>query len=57
MTDALRGAIIAAVNAVFVCLQAFQVPLTNEQQAAIGAAINAVLVVWLVWRHSAKQPA
>lgn len=54
MTDALRGAVVAALNAVLVCLQAFAVNVTDDQQVAITGAVNALLVVWLIWRHKTK---
>jgi hypothetical protein len=47
MTNATKANVIALVNAFLLCLQAFGVPLTNEQQAAIGALVNAALVTWI----------
>jgi len=55
VTDALRGAIVAAVNAILACLIAFNVALTSDQQAALAAAVNAALAVWLIARHR-QQP-
>lgn len=57
MTDALRGAIVALVNAGGAMLIAFHVALTDAQLAAVGAFVNAVMVVWLLARHKqAKAP-
>ena|GEM_PF-3622856 len=47
MTNATKANIIAFANAVILCLQAFGVPINNAQQAAIGAVVNAGLVVWI----------
>lgn len=51
MTDALRGAIVALVNAAGALVIAFHVALTDTQLAAISALVNAMLVVWLLARH------
>lgn len=47
MTNATKANVIALVNAVILCLQTFDVPITNAQQAAIGGVVNAVLVAWI----------
>jgi hypothetical protein len=62
MTNATKANIIALVNAIILCLQVFGVPINNAQQAAIGAVINAALVVWigLTYKSSkarAEEPA
>lgn len=51
MTDALKGAVIALLNSVFVCLQAFDVPISSDQQAAVGGLANAVLLVYMLGAH------
>jgi hypothetical protein len=47
MTNATKAHVIALLNAFLLCLTAFGVPLTSEQQAAIGALVNAALVTWI----------
>jgi hypothetical protein len=47
MTNATKAHVVAVVNAFLLCLTAFGVPLTSEQQAAIGALVNAALVAWV----------
>lgn len=55
MTDALRGAIVALVNAAGAMLIAFHVALSDAQLAAIGGFVNACCIVWLIARHK-KAP-
>jgi hypothetical protein len=62
ITNATKANIIALVNAIILCLQAFGVPINNAQQAAIGAVVNAALVTWigLTYKSSkmrAEEPA
>lgn len=52
MTNALRGALVALVNAVGAMLIAFHVALTDAQLASIGLVIDLVLVVYMLARHS-----
>jgi hypothetical protein len=47
MTNATKAQLVAAVNAIVLCLQVFGVPINNAQQAAIGVAANAVFGVWI----------
>lgn len=55
MTNATKANVIALVNAAMLCLQAFGVPLTNEQQAAIGGLVNATLVAWIGMTYRASK--
>ena len=57
MTDALRGAVVAAVNALGAMLIAFHVMLTTDQLASVGTFVNAVLGIWLLARHQKSKPA
>lgn len=56
MTNALRGAIAALVNAVGGTLIAFHVALSDAQLASIGAVVNAVLIVYMLARHAKVTP-
>lgn len=47
MTNAVRAAIIAAVNAVLSLLLAFGVGVSDAQVAAIGVTVNALLGLWV----------
>lgn len=51
LTNANKGAIIIAVNAVLALLVGFGVPITNEQTGLIGGAVNALLGVWLAFTY------
>ncbi|HEY3544349.1 MAG TPA: hypothetical protein VGK79_17565 [Gaiellaceae bacterium] len=53
MTNATKAQLVAAVNAIVLCLQVFAVPINNSQQAAIGVAANAIFGVWIAM--SAKE--
>jgi hypothetical protein len=52
VTNALRGAIIALVNAIGTLLIAFHVALTTDQLAALGTVANCALLVWMLARHA-----
>lgn len=56
MTDALRAAVVALVNAAGALLIAFNVVLTTEQLAAVGAFVNVLLVVVALARHQKTKP-
>lgn len=57
MTNATKANIIAVVNAVLVLVTSFGVDVTDEQQAAITGAVNAILVAWvgLTFKNSTKR--
>jgi len=50
-TNAVKAQIIVLVNAVMMLLLAFGVDLSDKQQGAIGAAVNAVLGLWVAFTY------
>jgi hypothetical protein len=56
MTNATKAQLVAAVNAIVLCLQVFGVPINNAQQAAIGVAANAVFGVWIAMTYKNAEP-
>lgn len=57
MSNALRGAIVALVNAVGAMLIAFHVALTDAQLASVGTVVNLGLLVYMLARHAKTTPA
>lgn len=47
LTNANKGAVILAVNAVLYLLVGFGIPITNEQMGLIGGAVNALMGAYL----------
>jgi hypothetical protein len=47
MTNATKAQIIAFVNAALVLILAFGVDISDQQQAAITGAVNALLALWV----------
>ncbi len=56
MTNAVRAAIIAAVNAVLSLLLAFGVGVSDAQVAAIGVTVNALLGLWVALTYKDSPP-
>jgi hypothetical protein len=57
LTNATKAQLIVAINAILVLVTAFGLDLSNEQMAAVTAAANAVLSLWigLTYKDSPKR--
>lgn len=54
MTNALKGAIGFAANAIMLAIAAFGVGITEKQIAAVGLALNGILAVWMLLTYKAS---
>ncbi len=57
MTNATKAQLVALINALLVCVVSFGVNVSDGQQAAVTAVVNAALSLWvgLTYKQSAKR--